>query len=43
MGLDAATHRIYLPAAEYDTGANGRRVAKSGTFMILVVGRQDAK
>jgi DNA-binding beta-propeller fold protein YncE len=37
MGLDPATHRIYLPAAEYETGANGRRAQKPGTFMILVV------
>jgi DNA-binding beta-propeller fold protein YncE len=37
MGLDATTHRIYLPAAEFETGANGRRVPKPGTFMILVV------
>jgi len=36
MGLDPTTHRIYLPAAEYETGANGRRVVKAGTFMILV-------
>lgn len=39
MGVDPTTHRIYLPAAEYETGANGRRAAKPGTFMILVVAR----
>jgi len=43
MALDPATHRIYLPSAEYATGANGRRTQKPGTFMILVVGRQPAK
>ena len=40
MGIDPGTHRIYLPAAEYETGANGKRVQKAGSFMILVVGRK---
>ena len=39
MDIDASTHRIYLPAAEYETGANGRRAVKAGSFMILVVAR----
>jgi len=43
MGLDPTTHRIYLPAAEYETGANGRRAPKPGTFMILVVAPQSVK
>jgi DNA-binding beta-propeller fold protein YncE len=43
MGLDPATHRIYLPAAEYETGANGRRTVKPGTFTILVVAPQSVK
>ena len=43
MGLDPSTHRIYLPAAEYATGSNGRRRAKPGTFMILVVAHETAK
>jgi hypothetical protein len=43
MGLDPATHRIYLPAAEYETGANGRRTVKADTFMILVVAPQGVK
>ena len=43
MGLDPTTHRIYLPAAEYETGANGRRTAKPGSFMILVVAPQARK
>jgi len=38
MGVDPGTRRIYLPAAEYDTGANGKRSTKAGSFMILVVG-----
>jgi DNA-binding beta-propeller fold protein YncE len=40
MAVDPATHRIYLPAAEYETGANGRRTTKPGTFMILVAARK---
>jgi DNA-binding beta-propeller fold protein YncE len=43
MGLDPTTHRIYLPAAEFETGANGRRTPKAGTFMILVVAPQAVK
>ena len=37
MGVDPTTHRIYLPAAEFESGANGRRAVKPGTFRILVV------
>jgi len=36
MGLDAATHRLYLPTAEFQDGANGRRAQKPDTFMIKV-------
>jgi DNA-binding beta-propeller fold protein YncE len=43
MGLDPTTHRIYLPAAEFETGANGRRTPKPGTFMILVVAPRAVK
>ncbi len=43
MGLDPTTHRIYLPAAEFETGANGRQAPKPGTFRILVVARQAVK
>jgi DNA-binding beta-propeller fold protein YncE len=42
MGVDPASKRIYLPTAEYETGSNGRRSQKPGTFMILVVGPQKA-
>lgn len=43
MGLDPTTHRIYLPSAEFQTGANGRQAPKPGTFRILVVARQAMK
>jgi DNA-binding beta-propeller fold protein YncE len=43
MGLDARSHRIYLPSAEYETGSNGRRTAKPGTFTILIVAPKAAK
>ncbi len=40
MGVDAATHTAYLPAAEFDppTAPNGRPTPKAGSFMLLVVG-----
>ncbi|MDQ6760971.1 MAG: YncE family protein [Acidobacteriota bacterium] len=40
MAIDPTTHRIYLPAAEFQTGASGRRTPKPGTFKILVVAAQ---
>jgi DNA-binding beta-propeller fold protein YncE len=43
MGVDPASRRIYLPAADYETGANNRRAQKPGTFMILVVGPRATK
>jgi len=43
MALDPTTHRIYLPAAEFATGANGRQEQKPGTFRILVVARRTLK
>jgi len=43
MGLDPTNHQIYLPAAEYETGADGKRSPKPGTFKILVVAHQAAK
>ena len=42
MGVDVAARRIYLPSAEYETGANGRRAQKLGTFMLLVAAPQTA-
>jgi DNA-binding beta-propeller fold protein YncE len=46
MGIDSATHRIYLPTAEFEEpkpGATGRPVMKPGSFMIVVVARQAPK
>lgn len=40
MGLDPASHTLYLPAAEYQpskAGSSSRPVTKPGTFMIVVV------
>jgi outer membrane protein assembly factor BamB len=38
MGLDPATHRIYLPTAELEPAATGRPRPKPGTFMVVEVG-----
>lgn len=40
MATDPVSHLIYLPAAEYEVGANGKRVVKAGSFRILVVARK---
>ncbi len=39
--VDPATGKVYLPSVDYDPPAQpgGRRVARSGTFAVLVVGR----
>ena len=42
MGVDPATHRIYLPTAEFEdqpAGSTSRPKPKAGTFMIVQVGR----
>ena len=39
MAIDPGTHRIYLPSADYEAGASGRRSQKPGTFKLIVVGR----
>jgi hypothetical protein len=40
MDVDPATHKIYLPTAEFEEAKAGARpAAKPGTFMIVVVGR----
>jgi DNA-binding beta-propeller fold protein YncE len=39
MGVDPSTHRIYLPSADYETGSNGKKSVKPGTFRILVVAK----
>jgi hypothetical protein len=43
MALDPTTHRIYLPSAEYEAGANSGRTQKTGTFKILVIARRAVK
>ncbi len=43
MDVDLVTHKAYLPTFEFEPqapGATGRPTAKSGSFMILVVGRK---
>jgi YVTN family beta-propeller protein len=45
MGVDSATHKIYLPTADYEEtkpGATGRPKAIPGTFKILVVAHNAA-
>lgn len=40
MGVDSATHMLYLPTAEFEPNSGGRRArptAKPDTFMLLVV------
>jgi DNA-binding beta-propeller fold protein YncE len=39
LGVDSATHKIYLPTSEFEApaGPSSRPKAKPGTFMILVV------
>jgi streptogramin lyase len=40
MGVDSTTHLIYLPTSEFEAATPGARPrSKSGTFMIIVVGR----
>jgi hypothetical protein len=40
MDIDSASHKIYLPTAEFEDAKPGARpAAKPGTFMIVVVGR----
>src|SRR5947199_2558605 len=34
MGVDASARRIYLPAAQYETGANNRRVHEPWTLRV---------
>jgi DNA-binding beta-propeller fold protein YncE len=40
MGMDAATHRIYLATAEMEPATTGRPKPKAGTFKIVVVERK---
>jgi hypothetical protein len=43
MALDPTARRIFLPSAEYELGANNRRVQKPDTFKLLLVAPQTAK
>ena len=47
LGLDPATHRIYLPTAEFDAtqpgASSGRPKPKPDSFMIVEVGQTGAK
>lgn len=40
MGLDAMAHKIFLPTAQTEPGANGRPAMKPGSFAVVVVSRQ---
>jgi hypothetical protein len=43
MDIDAGTHKVYLPTAEFEEmkpGATGRPTPKPGTFKIIVVSRR---
>jgi DNA-binding beta-propeller fold protein YncE len=40
MGIDPATHRIFMPTAELEPATTGRPKPKPGTFMIVVVAPQ---
>jgi DNA-binding beta-propeller fold protein YncE len=40
LGIDASTHRMYLPTAEFEPATTGRPKTKPDTFMIVVVDRQ---
>ncbi len=37
MGVDPATHRIFLPTASYEPNAAGKMAPKANTFKIVVV------
>ena len=40
MGMNAVTHRLFLPTAEMEPATTGRPRPKPDTFMIVVVGQQ---
>ena len=40
MGMNAETHRLFLPTAEMEPATTGRPKQKPDTFMIVVVGQQ---
>ena len=43
MWLDYATHRVYVPVANTQTGANGRAQIAAGTMKVLVLGPPGAR
>jgi DNA-binding beta-propeller fold protein YncE len=43
MALDPSTHKIYLPAAEYESRPNGKKAVKADSFVILVVAQPGFK
>jgi DNA-binding beta-propeller fold protein YncE len=43
MWLDPATHRVYVPVANTQTGANGRAQIAAGTMKVLVLGPPEAR
>jgi hypothetical protein len=40
MALDASTHTIYLPTAEFAEGGGRRPQTKPESFMLVVVARE---
>lgn len=40
LAVDGVTGKIYLPTAQFETGANGKPKAKPGSFMIVEVAAQ---
>ncbi|HUB19998.1 MAG TPA: hypothetical protein VL990_15260 [Acidobacteriaceae bacterium] len=40
MGLDAATHEIFLPTAEMEASTGRRPQPKPGTFRIVVAAQE---
>ena len=40
LGVDSATHLIYLPTADFEASSAPRPKAKPNTFKIIVVGRK---
>ena len=43
MWLDHGTHRVYVPVADTQTGANGRAQITAGTMKVLVLGPPQAR
>lgn len=43
MWLDPGTHRVYVPVANTQTGANGRAQIAAGTMKVLVLGPPEAR